>query len=133
MAFRDSECRGESGRFDADPDAKEPAWYNKDGMSTRNIGNDDISSVLIPQGYSVELYEDDGFSGSSTVMNGPLWNSQDFLMSCQNMPSGWNDSVSSLKVFRTFGGYPAVGKWVSITATESVDFTYHVGFSTTES
>ena len=40
VAFADSDCRGNSGRFDADPDAKEPAWYNKAGMDSRNIGND---------------------------------------------------------------------------------------------
>ena len=122
VAFKDSETRGISGRFEANPDANEPAWYNNDGMHTRNIGNDEISSVLIPQGYSVLYYADDGFSGDTSVMNGPLWKSHDFLMACQNLPSGWKDRLSSLKVFRTFGGNPAVGKWSSITTTESVDF-----------
>ena len=54
-------------------------------------------------------------------------------MTCQNMPSGWNDRVSSLAIFRTTGGESAVGKWVGFTGTEQLDFTYHVGFDTTKS
>ena len=130
VAFKDWDCRGDSGRFDALADVKATAKYNREGMSLRNIGNDVISSVVIPKGYSVRLYDADGCSGSSSiVMDGTFWkNSEDFEMACQNVPSSWNDRVSSLEVYRTFGGNSAVGKWVSVTATEGIDFTYHIGF-----
>jgi len=49
------------------------------------------------------------------------------------MPSGWNDNVSSLEVFRTRNGLPATGYWTSYTTTESIDFTYSVGFETYKS
>lgn len=45
------------------------------------------------------------------------------------MPSGWNDKVSSLKVIRTAGGQSAIGDWISVTATEGIDFEYYLGFS----
>ena len=48
------------------------------------------------------------------------------------MPSGWNDVVSSLKVFRTSHGQKAIGTWVAVTTqTEDIDITYHVGFTKT--
>jgi len=49
------------------------------------------------------------------------------------MPSGWNDRVSSVAVYRTYGGSNAIGKWKSVTGTGTVNFTYHVGFSSTKS
>lgn len=49
------------------------------------------------------------------------------------MPSGWNDKVSSLEVYRAANGLPAVGKWTGITTTEQISFTYHIGFKTEKS
>jgi len=40
---------------------------------------------------------------------------------------------SSLGVYRTNLGATAQGKWVGDTATESVDFTYHIGLSSSVS
>ena len=54
-------CEGMSGRFDATADPKQTAWYNLDDMQYRHIQVDTVSSVMVPQGYTVELYTDDGF------------------------------------------------------------------------
>ena len=50
-----------------------------------------------------------------------------------DMPDHWNDKMSSLIVYRTNQGGKARGRWIGMTSTESVDFTYNVGFSSTES
>jgi len=36
-------------------------------------------------------------------------------------------------VYRTNGGSSANGKWIGITATEGVNFTYNIGFNSTKS
>ena len=63
-----------------------------------------------------------------------MWNGNDhFRLKCLGMPDHWNDKVSSLVVYRTNQGGKARGRWIGMTSTESVDFTYNVGFSSTES
>ena len=39
-------------------------------MWDRNIWQDSISSVMVPQGYSLEIFKNDGFTGGSTVISG---------------------------------------------------------------
>ena len=56
-------CQGMSGRFDATADPKQTAYYNTDDMQKRHIQVDTVSSVMVPQGYTVKLYTDDGFLG----------------------------------------------------------------------
>ena len=80
---------------------------------------------MVPYGYSVKLYKNDGLSGENTVINGASWTSEEMNMQCQNVPGSFNDSTSSLAVYRTEFSTYAVGDWVSITATEGIDYTYH--------
>lgn len=89
-----------------------------------------MSSIMIPYGYSVKLFDSGDFTGTSAVMNGPQWAAGDdtMKMHCQALPSGLNDRVSSLQVYRTEFGAEALGDWVSITATEGIEFTYTLGF-----
>ena len=56
-------CQGMNGRFDATADPKETAYYDWDDMQKRHIINDTVSSVAIPQGYTVKLYTAIGFTG----------------------------------------------------------------------
>lgn len=53
------------------------------------VGNDEISSIRIAQGYQVTLFSDSGFSGDSVVLV------QDEL-NFENL--GFNDEISSLKI-----------------------------------
>ena len=56
-----------------------------------------------------------------------MWTDSEQAMRCITMPEGWNDVVSSVAVYRTNHGASAKGHWESYTATENVDFTYHLG------
>ena len=56
-----------------------------------------------------------------------MWTDSEQAMRCITMPEGWNDVVSSVAVYRTNHGATAQGRWVGDTATESIDFTYHLG------
>lgn len=44
------------------------------------------------------------------------------------MPSGWNDVVSSLRVYKNTAGGKAKGYWTSITGGSDLTFTTHIGF-----
>ena len=80
--FTDGDCKDDSGRFISPVDPAQTSWYNRSDMEYLNIGNDRISSVMIPQGYALALYKDDGWTGNSTVLTGPMWDSADFRMRC---------------------------------------------------
>jgi hypothetical protein len=54
------------------------------------IGNDQISSIKIQEGYYVMLYKDTGFRGPKIVL---------FEGDYSSLP-GWNDKISSIKVFK---------------------------------
>ena len=47
-------------------------------------------------------------------------------MKCINIDD-FNDKLSSVKVYRTAGGY-AEGYWIGSTAAEKFEVTYHIGF-----
>ena len=89
---------------------------------------------MVPYGYSVELFDNDGMYGSSYIVDGQQWKDEDQQMTCVNLPSEWRNKTSSLAVYRTSQGYKAAGDWVNIlTLTETVGFKYHEGFETTHS
>ncbi len=60
-------------------------------LSELGIRNDALSSIRIPQGYSVTLYKDDNFLGSQTTENADI--------PCFNYL--WNNKVSSIRVYKT--------------------------------
>ncbi|WP_241775737.1 RICIN domain-containing protein [Flavobacterium sp. Root420] len=62
--------------------------YNLARLNSLGILNDDISSLRITQGFQAILYQDDNFSGASTVINSDN--------SCLN--TTWNDKVSSIRI-----------------------------------
>ncbi len=57
------------------------------------MDNDALSSMQIPTGMRVTLYEDDNFSGRSST----------YTYSTACLPDGWNDNASSMVVESTFG------------------------------
>jgi len=127
--FRDSGCKGETGRFDTLDDASQPARYNQADMWTHNQRRLSISSVMVPKGYSIKLHADDGFGGKSTVIHGDRWNSvNNEEMVCQAVGDGMDSKTKSLEVYRTSFGQLAKGDWVHVEATESIKFTYYMGF-----
>jgi len=62
--------------------------YNLARLNSLGVLNDDISSLKITQGFQAILYQDDNFTGASTVINADN--------SCLN--TIWNDKVSSIRV-----------------------------------
>ena len=58
--------------------------------------NDAVSSVRVPPGYQVTLYEDDGQKGESITFEGYL---DDFSQdACQQVPKSLKDKTSSIVV-----------------------------------
>jgi len=57
--FRDHDCRDYSASFEAHVNEDEVAWYNHEYLEGIGIGK--VSSVMVPYGYSLEMYEDRGF------------------------------------------------------------------------
>ncbi len=63
-----------------------PGLYD---VSALTVGNDTLSSISIPSGWSVTLYENSGFSGSTYTLTASDSNL---------IPEGWNDRASSIRV-----------------------------------
>ncbi|WP_228520417.1 RICIN domain-containing protein [Flavobacterium sp. CSZ] len=62
--------------------------YNMARLNSLGVLNDDISSLKITQGFQAILYQDDNFTGASTVINSDN--------SCLN--AAWNDKVTSIRI-----------------------------------
>ncbi|PWB27953.1 beta-1,3-glucanase family protein [Flavobacterium sp. HTF] len=62
--------------------------YNLARLNTLGVLNDDISSLKVTQGFQAILYQDDNFTGASTVINSDN--------SCLN--TTWNDKVTSIRI-----------------------------------
>ncbi|MFQ6601457.1 beta-1,3-glucanase family protein [Flavobacterium sp. C3NV] len=62
--------------------------YNLARLNTLGVLNDDISSIKVAQGFQAILYQDDNFTGASTVINSDN--------SCLN--TTWNDKVTSVRI-----------------------------------
>ncbi len=77
--------------------------YTLAQLQARGVANDDITSLTIPTGYTVTVYENDNFTGASKVFtSNTAW------------LADWNDRISSLKIAGlpikvyqdiNFGGY----------------------------
>ena len=63
----------------------EKGYYNTNDLG---IGNDKLSSIRVPDGYTITLYQDGDFKGQSTLYSSDI--------SC--LPGDWNDKVSSVYV-----------------------------------
>lgn len=62
--------------------------YNLARLNTLGVLNDDISSLKVAQGFQAILYQDDNFTGASTVINSDN--------ACLN--TTWNDKVTSIRI-----------------------------------
>lgn len=101
-------------------------------MYQHNIKNDDVGSVMVPFGYSVDLYEADGFSGGVKTVSGPVFNDSHLSLACINI-SDFDNRTSSIKVYKNTLLGASNGYWTSITATESLKFRTHYGLSYSQS
>lgn len=62
--------------------------YNLARLNILGVLNDDISSLKVAQGFQAILYQDDNFTGASTVINSDN--------ACLN--ATWNDKVTSIRI-----------------------------------
>ncbi|MFB3387529.1 beta-1,3-glucanase family protein [Flavobacterium sp. LAR06] len=62
--------------------------YNLARLNILGVLNDDISSLKVAKGFQAILYQDDNFTGTSTVINSDN--------SCLN--TTWNDKVTSIRI-----------------------------------
>ena len=67
VIFSDSDCYNETWTIFSG-DVGEVKYYNRDALEERGYCNDCASSIMVPVGFTVTLYEDDGFSGSQYVV-----------------------------------------------------------------
>jgi hypothetical protein len=75
-----------------------PGDYN---MSDLTIGNDTVSSLRIPSGWTVQLFADASFSGSSVTLTSASSNLSDV---------SFNDRASSIRVTGTSTAFPVIYK-----------------------
>ena len=124
--FEDADCSGASARFYWDPESLENGtFYNQEDLKYAGMRDNTLSSVMVPKGYTVELYRHAGFYGESNVIEGAYKDYGSEEMVCQRTSQ---DLLSSLIVKRQPQGI-ANAYWQSITTTESQEITYHVGLS----
>ena len=83
---------------------------------------------MLPYGYSVDLYENDAWSGSKWHADGPYFEDDTLKMTCIDVPDSFSWLTSSLKFYRTPGYGTAKGFWKGYTSTEEIDFDIKEGF-----
>jgi hypothetical protein len=79
MAFRDSNCKSDMMRIDIGKNRS--TYYNKNDLNWRGMGSDNISSVMVPAGYELHLFDDDGLQGKREVYSGREYD-YDGMMVC---------------------------------------------------
>jgi len=47
--------------------------YSQSDMVSKGIGNDQTTSVMVPYGYAVDLYNEDGFRGDKKSITGTFY------------------------------------------------------------
>ena len=70
-------------------------------MLERNICNDCVSSVLVPYGYGVTLYDGAAFNGEKIALQGGFFEDANLKAHCYNIDSYFDNRISSLEVWRT--------------------------------
>ena len=98
--FKGGSCHDNSGRFAADPEVGKYVNYDKSDMDHQGIGNDEVTSLYVPFGYSVDLFKDSGFSGDMLTITGEMFEDTNFRMRCVELDDDWNDELSSLRVYK---------------------------------
>ncbi|HYG38933.1 MAG TPA: glycoside hydrolase family 76 protein [Cytophagales bacterium] len=77
-----------------------PGMYTLAQLQAKGITDNDITSLTIPSGYSVTVYENDNFSGASATYT-----------SNQTWLASWNDRISSLRIVAPNPSYRIKNRW----------------------
>ena len=102
--------------------------YTLADIKIAGFDDDNASSVAMPYGVSVNLYDGEGFTGDMITLDGPFYEDETLKHTCVSIYEKFNDDTSSLEVFKTAQlGESAKGYWRSITQTETLKFTVMYG------
>ena len=96
-------------------------------MELLGFSNDSASSLAIPYGYAVDLYDGNGFRSDPFYVEGLFYEDETLRHSCISLFDKFNDRTTSLEVFKTAQLGTARGYWRSITQTETLNFTVRYG------
>ena len=80
--FKGTSCDDNSGRFVADSQVGKFVYYTGDEMKLLSSYTDEISSIYVLFGYSVDLFVDPGFSGTKFTVTGGLFEDKNDKMEC---------------------------------------------------
>lgn len=113
-AFNDKNCKSFFAHFDAGDEDTAVEKYNEQDLKYHGMPTKSISSVMVPEGYSLSLYSHDSFSGNPVVIKGEYTDNRQAIK-CQNLSDfGFNEKTVSLEVTRTKQYENATSKWVKI-------------------
>ena len=118
--FTDAYCKHTFGRFQVPEAVESTAWVNYETMGEGVILISQLGSIMVPYGYSFEMYNSDGFvdtEGGPEVVLGGSWSSSEQAMQCINLSDlgsnyrNWDDKIGSFAVYRSSYGGTAEGTW----------------------
>lgn len=78
--------------------------------------NDDINSLMVPFGMSIELYAEWSWTGESRTYSGAMFSEFNQRMKCIDV-GDFKDKTTSLIVYRSRNFGEAVGKWEPVMTT----------------
>lgn len=94
---------------------------------------DNVSSLMVPYGYEVTMFDSATFSGDFHKVTGPSFLDNNLNMRCVNISDVFNDRMASAIIRRTGAYGSARGYWKGLTATETFTFSVHYGWNTATS
>lgn len=128
-AFKGTSCNDNSGRFVADSEVGKFVYYTGDEIALKGSNTDEISSLNVPFGYSVDLFADPGFSGKKFTVTGGIFEDKNDKMECISIKDTFNDTVNSLRVYKNRQIGAAQGYWRSFTASQAFSYQVYFGLS----
>jgi hypothetical protein len=97
FAYEDPEFRGEARVFDGNIDDLRDIRGPCGTLDPEGDWNDCISSIRVPSGWEVTIFEDDSYEGGSTTLTSDVIDLEDL-----NGPCGddWDDCITAIQVRR---------------------------------
>ena len=71
MLFKYKDCEAQAGRYYSTTDPTQTALYTENQMYFHNMKTDYPSSIMVPYGYRVKLWQDKDFTNASKEFDGP--------------------------------------------------------------
>lgn len=128
--FEDDYCEGNSARLFWNPDNQVggATYYTYRDLDYAGLKSDTMNSLMVPQGYIVELFNQNSFTeryGAKQVVVGSYKDHSEEMVCVQVYQ---NDVISSLSIQRQPQGI-ANGYWQNVAQSGVSGPTYHVGLS----